>query len=245
MRASRVFLPLLALACTPAAVPTSPTGAPSAVVPANVDTLIARLSVKQKVAQLVMPFLPGSYASADDSAFLVASRWVDSLEVGGVIVSVGSPYDIALKLNNLQRRSKLPLLVSADLEWGAGMRLNGGTTFTPIMSVGATGNPLEGYTLLWVRLQDDTLHVYSLAIDDRGGFALDHSTGHLAADGLVTRYVLRLENDRIVTVEGRLERAGGCADAIGAGRVAGRGMVGRAVADADARLRPCPGRDAG
>lgn len=73
----------------------------------------------------------------------------------------------------------------------------------------AVGNPLEGDTLLWARLQDDTLHVYSLAIDPAGGYALEHSTGRLTGDGMATRYELRSENDRIVTVEGRLERAGG------------------------------------
>ena len=147
MRASR-FVPLLALACAPAAAPApAPLGTPVPVPAMNIDALIAGLSVKQKVAQLVMPFLPGSYASADDSAFLVAARWVDSLAVGGVIVSVGSPYDIAAKLNNLQLRSTLPLLVSADLEWGAGMRVTGATTFTPIMAVGATGDPLDAYTM--------------------------------------------------------------------------------------------------
>ena len=64
MRISRL-VPLLVLACTPAAVTPAPNGAPVAAAP-DIDTLIARLSVKQKVAQLVMPFLPGSYAAADD-----------------------------------------------------------------------------------------------------------------------------------------------------------------------------------
>jgi hypothetical protein len=68
------------------------------------------------------------------------------------------------------------------------------------------GNPLEGDTLLWARLQDDTLHVYSLAIDPGGGYALEHSTGRLTGDGMATRYELRSENDRIIAVEGRLER---------------------------------------
>lgn len=73
----------------------------------------------------------------------------------------------------------------------------------------AVGNPLEGDTLLWARLEAGTLHVYSLAIDPGGGYALKRSTGQLTEDGMVTRYELRLENDRVVTVEGRLERAGG------------------------------------
>src|SRR5437660_1157129 len=112
-----------------------------------VDSLLAALSTRQRVAQLVVPWLAGSYTAVDDSLFQVAARWVDSLEVGGLIISVGSPFDIAAKLNALQRRSRLPLLVSADLEWGAGMRVIGGTTFPQIMAVGATGNPRDAYTI--------------------------------------------------------------------------------------------------
>ena len=109
--------------------------------------MLASLTTRQKVAQLVVPWLAGSYAAFDDSLFQVAGRWVDSLELGGLIVSVGSPFDIAAKLNALQRRSRLPLLVSADLEWGAGMRVVGGTAFPHIMAVGATGNPRDAYTI--------------------------------------------------------------------------------------------------
>src|SRR2546423_6731350 len=112
-----------------------------------VDSLLAALSTRQRIGQLVVPWLAGSYTAFDDSLFQVAARWVDSLEVGGLIISVGSPFDIAAKLNALQRRSQLPLLVSADLEWGAGMRVIGGTAFPQMMAVGATGNPRDAYTI--------------------------------------------------------------------------------------------------
>jgi hypothetical protein len=84
----------------------------------------------------------------------------------------------------------------------------GGGLLSSLFADPAVGNPLEGDTLLWARVADDSLHVYSLAIDRAGGYALEHATGELAGDGMVTRYELRLQNDRIVTVEGRLERAG-------------------------------------
>jgi len=113
----------------------------------QIDSLLSSLTVREKVAQLVMPRLPGSYTALDDSLFQVAARWVDSLEIGGVIVFAGSPFDIAAKLNALQRRSRLPLLVSADLEWGAGMRVVGATAFPHIMAVGATGDPRDAYTI--------------------------------------------------------------------------------------------------
>src|SRR3989454_999868 len=112
-----------------------------------VDSILAMLSTRQRVGQLVVPWLAGSYTALDDSLFQVAARWVDSLEIGGLIVSVGSPFDIAAKLNVLQRRSRLPLLVSADLEWGAGMRVVGGTAFPHMMAVGATGDSRDAYAI--------------------------------------------------------------------------------------------------
>jgi beta-N-acetylhexosaminidase len=139
-----VALALLAGCTTSAnAHPATPAEVPAP----SVDSILAHLSVRQKVGQLIVPWLTGSYAAFDDSAFQVAQRWVDSLQVGGIIISVGSPLDIAAKLNALQRRSRLPLLVAADLEYGSGMRLSGGTAFPMIMSAGATGNPLDAYTI--------------------------------------------------------------------------------------------------
>ena len=111
------------------------------------DATLASLSTRQKVAQLVVPWLAGSYAAFDDSAFQIATRWVDTLEVGGIIISAGSPFDIAAKLNALQRRSRLPLLISADLEWGAAMRVVGATGFPAIMAAGATGDERDAYTI--------------------------------------------------------------------------------------------------
>jgi beta-N-acetylhexosaminidase len=152
MRAHRLLAVVLVIGCASARPPVLPSPVPpgdQAVGRSGgqVDSLLARLTVRQKVAQLTVPWLAGSYTALDDSLFGVATRWVDTLELGGLIVSVGSPFDIAAKLNALQRRSRLPLLVSADLEWGAGMRVVGGTAFPQIMAIGATGNPRDAYAI--------------------------------------------------------------------------------------------------
>src|SRR6266513_624731 len=115
--------------------------------PVSVDAVLGKLTPRQKIAQLVVPWLGGNYTALDDSAFQIATRSVDSLEVGGIIISVGSPYDIAAKLNALQKRSNLPLLISADLEWGAAMRIVGATAFPYIMAAGATGDERDAYTI--------------------------------------------------------------------------------------------------
>lgn len=132
-----------------AATSSLPRPSPSSPVPGtvSVDSLLGALTPREKAAQLVVPWVSGAYAALDDSDFQVAARWVDSLEVGGFIVSTGSPFDIAAKLNALQTRSRLPLLISADLEWGAGMRLRGGTAFPMVMAVGATGAPRDAYAI--------------------------------------------------------------------------------------------------
>src|SRR5437016_6989528 len=150
MQANKLQLLAAALSCATARPPARPPdlgGQAVARAAGPIDSILGSLSDRQRVAQLVVPWIPGSYAALDDSLLQVAARWVDSLEIGGLIVSVGSPFDIAAKLNVLQRRSRLPLLVSADLEWGAGMRVVGGTAFPHMMAVGATGNSRDAYTI--------------------------------------------------------------------------------------------------
>ncbi|HTG84817.1 MAG TPA: glycoside hydrolase family 3 N-terminal domain-containing protein [Gemmatimonadales bacterium] len=112
---------------------------------ARVEHLIDSLPLRDRVAQLIMPWIPGNYAAFDDSAFSVMQGWVDSLHVGGIIVSIGSPLDVASKLNRLQVRSPIALLIGADLESGSTFRLIGGTPFPSNMGVAATGSERDAY----------------------------------------------------------------------------------------------------
>jgi beta-N-acetylhexosaminidase len=113
----------------------------------RVNSLLENLPLHDKVAQLVMPWMTGGYASFDDETFSRVERWVDSLHVGGIIVSIGSPMDVAARLNRLQRISWLPLLMASDLESGTAFRLNGGTPFPTNMGVAATGSELDAYEM--------------------------------------------------------------------------------------------------
>ena len=75
----------------------------------------------------------------------------------------------------------------------------------------ATGNPLEGETLLWSRLEGRTLVLYSLHLDEGGGFALHRAAWTLQDDGrhLVLDYSRLTEGPTKATVTARLERAAG------------------------------------
>ncbi len=155
-----VGLPI-ALACTrPATVPSPVTvadaGTAVSAAPAPfdtnrwVDSTLASLSPRRRVAQMVMFWVLGDYTSADDSMFKEVVRWVEQEGVGGVTISLGTPIEVAAKLNYLQRRASVPLLVASDLEPSL-MRLEaavfphylletgGGTAFPPAMAIAATG----------------------------------------------------------------------------------------------------------
>ncbi len=121
------------------------------------DSVLATLSLRDKAAQLVWPMVMGDYVAANEPAFQRSLRYITVDHVGGFIASVGSPIEIASKLNALQQRSTLPLLVAADLEFGAGYRARGGyflpnvielgsaTVFPPEMGIGATRDTAIAY----------------------------------------------------------------------------------------------------
>jgi beta-glucosidase-like glycosyl hydrolase/CubicO group peptidase (beta-lactamase class C family) len=113
----------------------------------TIDSVTAALTVRQKVGQLIMPWLLGNYAAYDSEEYDSLRMWVDSLEVGGIIISIGPPLEIAAKLNALQQRSTLPLLIAADLEYGSAMRVRGGTEFPVAMAVAAGGQATDAYEL--------------------------------------------------------------------------------------------------
>ena len=106
-----------------------------------------------------MPWLMGDFVAEGDEGDLETLEWVEELGVGGLVMSIGSPTEVAAKLNHLQSRSRLPLLVAADLETGAGYRLRGAmympgatelggaTAFPSLMAVGAAGDTSLAYEM--------------------------------------------------------------------------------------------------
>jgi beta-N-acetylhexosaminidase len=110
------------------------------------------MTLDEKAGQLLMPWMLGDFAPEGSEDFERMAEAVRDDGVGGVIVSVGSPSEVAAKINNLQSLAKYPLLVGSDLESGAGYRmrgavylpnnieLGGATLFPSLMAVGATGD---------------------------------------------------------------------------------------------------------
>lgn len=123
------------------------------------DSVLATLTLREKIGQMIMPWILGDFAPEGSSSHDRVLRMIQRYGVGGVIVSVGSPTEVAVKLNDLQGHSPVPLLVAADLETGAGFRLSGlmhvptnielggATDFPSLMAVGATGEAGLAYEM--------------------------------------------------------------------------------------------------
>jgi beta-N-acetylhexosaminidase len=105
------------------------------------DKELKRMSLEQKVGQLVSVGINASFLNRESDAYKAIRRQVEVNHVGGIIL-FGSPvYESVILINRMQGHARLPLLISADLERGAGMRLFDTTDFGWVMAAGATGDP--------------------------------------------------------------------------------------------------------
>ena len=123
------------------------------------ERTLEQLTIEEKAGQLLMPWVLGDFAPEGSEGHERIFNFVEDLKIGGLIMSVGTPFGVAAKLNALQAHSDLPLLVAADLETGAGFRmrgavqmpgtidLGGATDFPSLMAVGATGNEEFAYEM--------------------------------------------------------------------------------------------------
>lgn len=142
MSTTRAFVAGLLLTCNLlAAAPRKPAPAPP---------WLRGMTLRQKIAQLVVPVVFGdnpSSRSADNKKYL---RWVKDIGVGGLIVAnrVNSnglvvnaqPYEMVTFINRMQKAARVPLLMSADFERGASMRVAGTVRFPYPMAYNAAGD---------------------------------------------------------------------------------------------------------
>lgn len=110
-----------------------------------VDRTLGRMTVAEKVGQLLCPRIDGFYHGNDDETLQKYIHWIHEYKIGGVEVFFGDVYGVANLLNRLQRESDVPLLVSCDAETGMAHRIRGATHLTHNMGLAASGNERIAY----------------------------------------------------------------------------------------------------
>jgi len=135
-----VGVPLLIAACAGSGPTASPETSPAPSV-SWTETVLDTLTTQEKIGQLFVIRVTGRFQNAGHPRFERAIDLVETFHLGGIIFGLGTPMAQTDRANVLQKHAALPLLMSQDMEWGAGMRIDRSTTLPPAMAVGATRVP--------------------------------------------------------------------------------------------------------
>ncbi len=106
----------------------------------DIDVALQAMSLEEKIGQMLMADSPGAYIEKDDPARIKLDRLVSEGKIGGIMFLKGSMFSAAMLANHFQSIAPHPLLISADMERGLAMRLEGATRFPSAMAVSAAGS---------------------------------------------------------------------------------------------------------
>ncbi|MDR0712012.1 MAG: serine hydrolase [Prevotellaceae bacterium] len=102
------------------------------------DSLLATLSTREKIAQLMMVAAYSNNSSSSNIGNVI--RLVRQQKIGGLIFFQGTAVRQAELTNYYQSISGIPLLIGMDAEWGVGMRLENIPNFPFQIALGAINN---------------------------------------------------------------------------------------------------------
>lgn len=92
------------------------------------------------------------------------THWIETLGISGVILLGGSAAEVALRSQQLQTQSAIPLLMAADIEEGVGQRFSGATWFPPPMALGHIAQQDLARAIAWAEAMGAATAQEALAI---------------------------------------------------------------------------------
>lgn len=102
-----------------------------------VDSIMKKLTIDQKIGQL---FMLQAYSNKDKKHQVYIEKMIKKFHIGGLIFMQGTP-EKQVKLTNIyQSKTKIPLLIGFDGEWGLNMRLKNTFRYPWNMTLGAVQN---------------------------------------------------------------------------------------------------------
>src|SRR5690606_25502887 len=96
-----------------------------------------KLSTRQKIAQL---FFVRAHTNLSQAYQDSVGKVIRRQKLGGVVFFQGGPVRQAVLTNKYQKKSKVPLIIAIDGEWGLGMRLDSTISYPYQMALGAVQN---------------------------------------------------------------------------------------------------------
>ena len=99
-----------------------------------VDSVYNQLSFEERVGQL---FMVAAYSNKDEAHNKSIDKLVEENKIGGLIFFQGGPVRQAKLTNRYQAKSKVPMFIGIDAEWGLSMRLDSTYRYPWNMTLGA------------------------------------------------------------------------------------------------------------
>lgn len=99
-----------------------------------VDSIYNSMSLDEKLGQL---FMVAAYSNKDANHINTIDKLITENKIGGLIFFQGGPIRQAKLANRYQSKSKLPLFIGNDAEWGLSMRLDSTYSYPYNMTLGA------------------------------------------------------------------------------------------------------------
>ncbi len=110
-----------------------------------IERTLRSMSLDEKIGQLLFVSGQGGYKSQDSEAFEKIRSAIVDYHAGGYNVALGDPAAAALMINSMQRLARVPLLITGDLEGGAGYVFPGATRLPRAMAIAATNDETLAY----------------------------------------------------------------------------------------------------
>lgn len=99
-----------------------------------VDSVLNGMTIEERIGQLITIHVSGKNTQSNRQGIV---DLVKNIHAGGILFLKSTPDEQAELTNLAQSSAKVPLLVSADAEWGLSMRLENTTRFPRNMMLGA------------------------------------------------------------------------------------------------------------
>ena len=109
-----------------------------------VDSVFTALTPDQRLGQL---FMVTAFSNKDKAHINQIERLISLYNIGGLMFLQGGPKRQAILTNRYQSKSKVPLFIAMDAEWGLDMRLDSSMHFAKQMTLGAINDDKHVYLM--------------------------------------------------------------------------------------------------
>ena len=103
------------------------------------------LTLREKIGQMMLYGMHMKFMNVEDPRWQELKKFIETDGVGGIHLWSGDAGTSLTMLNELQRISKVPIIVDADIEYGLNQRYRAGTDLPPLMAIAATGDSSLAY----------------------------------------------------------------------------------------------------